>query len=101
MKIALYARVSTKDKGQETENQLVQLREFAAKQGWQIMREYVDRETGSKSDRQEFQTMFSDASKRKFELLLFWSLDRLSREGVLETLQHLNRLTSYGVGFKS
>ncbi len=45
--------------------------------------------------------MFSDASRRKFDLLLFWSLDRLSREGALQTLQHLNRLTSYGVGYKS
>src|SRR5260370_37705378 len=101
MKISLYARVSTKDKGQETENQLVQLRDFAAKQGWAIMREYIDHETGSKSDRAEFQSMFADASRRKFDLLLFWSLDRLSREGALETLQHLQRLTSYGVGYKS
>src|SRR6266852_3928888 len=101
MKISLYARVSTKDKGQETENQLVQLREFAAKQGWQIVREYIDHETGSKSDRAQFQAMFSDASRRRFDLLLFWSLDRLSREGALETLQHLQRLTSYGVGYKS
>src|SRR5437016_11931155 len=101
MKIAIYARVSTKDKGQDTENQLVQLREFAAKQGWEITREYVDRETGGTADRMEFQRMFSDASRRTFDLLLFWSLDRLSREGVLETLQHLNRLTSYGVGYKS
>ena len=101
MKIAIYARVSTKDKGQDTENQLVQLREFATKQGWQITREYVDRETGATSDREQFQAMFTDASRRKFDLLLFWSLDRLSREGALETLQHLNRLTSYGVGYKS
>jgi DNA invertase Pin-like site-specific DNA recombinase len=101
VKIAIYARVSTKDKGQDTENQLVQLREFAAKQGWTTSREYIDRETGSKSDREQFQAMFADASKRKFDLLLFWSLDRLSREGVLETLQHLNRLTSCGIGYKS
>jgi DNA invertase Pin-like site-specific DNA recombinase len=101
MKIALYARVSTKDKGQETENQLVQLREFAAKESWQITREYVDRETGGTADRAQFQAMFADASRRRFDLALFWSLDRLSREGVLETLQHLNRLTSYGVGYKS
>ncbi len=101
MKIALYARVSTKDKGQETENQLVQLREFAAKHDWQIAREYIDRETGGNGDRAEFQAMFVDASRRKFDLVLFWSLDRLSREGVLETLQHLNRLTGCGVGYKS
>jgi DNA invertase Pin-like site-specific DNA recombinase len=101
MRIAIYARVSTKDKGQDAENQLVQLREFASRQGWQIVREFVDRESGGKSDRSEFQAMFEAASQRKFNLLLFWALDRLSREGVLETLQHLNRLTSYGVGFRS
>lgn len=44
MKIALYLRVST-DK-QETENQALQLRDFAAKQGWQIVLEYVDYESG-------------------------------------------------------
>jgi DNA invertase Pin-like site-specific DNA recombinase len=101
MKIAIYARVSTKDKGQETQNQSSQLQDFAAKQGWSIHEMYVDHESGAKSDRAEFQRMFADASKRKFDLVLFWSLDRLSREGVLETLQHLNRLSSYGVGFKS
>jgi DNA invertase Pin-like site-specific DNA recombinase len=99
MNIALYLRVST-DK-QETENQAVQLREFASKQGWRIVREYTDYESGSKGDRAQFQQMFEDASRRKFDLVLFWALDRLSREGVLETLQHLNRLTSYGVGFRS
>jgi DNA invertase Pin-like site-specific DNA recombinase len=99
MRIALYLRVST-DK-QETENQAMQLREFAPKQGWQIVEEYCDYESGSKSDRSEFQRMFKDASQRKFDLVLFWALDRLSREGVLQTLTHLNRLESYGVGFRS
>lgn len=99
MKIALYLRVST-DK-QETENQAVQLREFAAKQGWQIVHEYVDCESGSKADRAEFQRMFADASRRKFDLVLFWALDRLSREGVLKTLQYLQQLTNSGVGWKS
>lgn len=79
----------------------MQLREFAAKQGWQIVGEYTDCESGSKSDRVEFQRMFTDASRRKFDLVLFWALDRLSREGVYQTLQHLNRLESYGVGFRS
>src|SRR5260370_27755626 len=45
--------------------------------------------------------MFKVASQRKFDVLIVWSLDRLSREGVLETLQHLNRLTSYGVNYRS
>jgi DNA invertase Pin-like site-specific DNA recombinase len=99
MKIAIYARVST-DK-QDTENQLMQLREFAAKQGWQVAGEYCDYESGSKSDRAEFQRMFADASKRRFDLVLFWALDRLSREGVLQTLTYLNRLETDGVGFRS
>ena len=97
--VAIYARVST-DK-QDTENQLVELREYAAKEGWTIHKEYVDYESGSKADRAEFQRMFTDARQRKFDVLLFWALDRLSREGVLETLQHLNRLESYGVCYKS
>lgn len=99
MRAAIYLRVST-DK-QETENQAIQLREFAARQGWQIVREYCDYESGSKSDRVEFQHLFADASRRKFDMVLFWALDRLSREGVLKTLQYLNQLTGYGVGWRS
>lgn len=99
MKIAIYARVSTTK--QDNENQLAQLREFAAKQDWQVFDSYVDQESGSTSDRPEFQRMFCDASKRKFDLVLFWALDRFSRQGVLDTLQHFNRLESYGVSYKS
>ena len=101
MNIALYSRVSTKDKGQDVENQLRQLREFCAKQQWLIMREFVDHASGKRSDREQFQAMFSAASRREFDCVLFWSLDRFSREGVYETLQHLQRLTSYGVGYRS
>jgi DNA invertase Pin-like site-specific DNA recombinase len=99
MKVAIYARVSTTK--QDNENQLAQLREFAAKQDWELFDGYIDQESGSTADRPEFQRMFADASKRKFDVLLFWALDRLSREGVLETLQHLNRLESYGVCYRS
>jgi|ERR1035441_1834721 DNA invertase Pin-like site-specific DNA recombinase len=101
MRTALYARVSTRDKGQDTENQLSQLREFARTQGWTITGEYVDRVTGKHSDRERFQKLFQDASQRKFDMVLFWSLDRFSREGVLETLNHLQRLSSHGVGYRS
>src|ERR1700730_7088283 len=99
MKIAIYARVSTTK--QDNENQLAQLHEFAAKQGWEVFDNYVDQESGSTGDRAEFQRMFAHASKRKFDLVLFWALDRFSREGVLDTLQHFNRLESYGIGFRS
>ncbi|HLW81146.1 MAG TPA: recombinase family protein [Candidatus Acidoferrales bacterium] len=95
----LYLRVST-DK-QEAENQAVQLRSFARKQNWQIVHEYCDHESGAKSNRVEFQRMFTDASRRKFDLLLFWSLDRLSREGCLPTLRYLETLTRYGVEWRS
>ncbi len=101
MKVALYSRVSTKDKGQDVDNQQRQLRDFAAKQGWTIVHEFSDNVSGKTSDREQFRRMFLAASQRKFDLLLFWSLDRLSREGALETLQHLQRLTSYGVGYRS
>ncbi len=101
MKVAIYARVSTKDKGQEVDNQLVELHRFAGTQEWEIQAEYIDHETGKHSNREEFKRMFHDASQRKFDVVLFWSLDRLTREGALETLQHLNTLSSYGVGFRS
>jgi DNA invertase Pin-like site-specific DNA recombinase len=100
MRIALYARVSTKDKGQDYENQLRELREFVKRkrgEGWRLGREYVDRASGKTADRPAFQRLFEDASRKQFDLVLFWSLDRFSREGVLETLQHLQRLTGHGV----
>ena len=101
MRVALYARVSTKDKGQDVENQLVQLREFCVRQGWTVAHEYIDRQTAKNSDRAQFQAMFAAASCREFDSVLFWSLDRFSREGVLETLQHLQKLNGYGVNWRS
>ena len=99
--VAIYARVSTKDRGQDTANQLVPLREFSARHGWTITREYVDHVSAKSGNREQFQQMFADAEAKQFDLLLFWSLDRLSREGVLPTLQYLNRLTAAGVGWRS
>jgi DNA invertase Pin-like site-specific DNA recombinase len=100
MRVAIYLRVST-DR-QEVENQRSQLRRFAKTQDWKLVHEYCDRgESGSKSNRPEFQRMFADASKRKFDLVLFWALDRLSREGCLPTLHYLQTLTQHGVGWRS
>ena len=76
MNCAIYARVSTRDKGQDFTNQLLALREFAAKQGWIIVDEYVDQQSAKDDDREQFQRMFQDASQRRFDVLLFWSLDR-------------------------
>jgi len=101
MRAGLYARVSTMGKGQETDNQLIQLREFSQNQHWVVIREYEDHESGSKADRTEFCVMLQDAAARKFDVLLFWSLDRLTREGTLATLKYLELIESYGVHWRS
>src|SRR6201987_1499239 len=101
MRVALYGRVSTNNGRQDTENQFAQLRQFAATQGWIIVHEYRDHASGKRSDRKEFQSMLEAASRREFDVLLFWSLDRLSREGTVETLNYLQRLSSYGVNYRS
>jgi DNA invertase Pin-like site-specific DNA recombinase len=101
MRAALYTRVSTRDKGQETTNQLRELREFCATQGWSIVQEYEDHESGGKADRAQFKGMMADAAQRKFDVLLFWALDRLSREGVYETHTYLKRLDDFGVRLPS
>jgi DNA invertase Pin-like site-specific DNA recombinase len=101
LRVALYSRVSTDDKGQDPVNQLRQLREFANMQGWTIVDEYTDRATGKNGDRAQFQQMMRDAGRHKFDVLLFWSLDRLTREGTFKTLCYLRQLTSGGVKYKS
>ena len=101
MRAAVYTRVSTRDKGQDTANQLDQLRDFCRSQKWEIVAEYEDHDSGSNPDRTQFRAMLADAMQREFDVVLFWALDRFTREGALETLQYLNTLTSRGVGFRS
>jgi DNA invertase Pin-like site-specific DNA recombinase len=103
MRVAIYARVSTDDKGQDPENQLRELRAWAVNSGHAISGEYVDYESGRKGTnrRKQFAALFDDASKRSFDCVLFWALDRFSREGMAQTILHLQRLSSYGVAFHS
>jgi DNA invertase Pin-like site-specific DNA recombinase len=101
MRAALYARVSTQYKGQETANQLLQLRECCQAQHWSVLQEYEDHESGGKSERTAFQQMLRDAAARRFDVLFFWSLDRLTREGTLATLKYLELLESYGIRWRS
>ncbi len=112
VRAALYLRVSTRAdkrdddatrqrKRQDIENQRRQLQGYCEAQGWQIVNEYIDEESGAKSERAGFQRMWHDAAQRRFDVLLFWALDRFSREGVLETLNHLQRLNSYGINWRS
>jgi DNA invertase Pin-like site-specific DNA recombinase len=103
MRVAIYARVSADDKGQDPENQLRELRAWCAAGGHAVSREYIDFESGGKGadKRKQFAALFDDAAKRKFECVLFWALDRFSREGMAQTIIHLQRLSSYGVAFHS
>jgi DNA invertase Pin-like site-specific DNA recombinase len=103
MRVAIYARVSTDDKGQDPENQLRQLRQWCEHMGCPVIREYVEQETGSKGVeyRKKLAEMFDGAARREFDLLLVWSLDRFSREGMAATVAHMQRLASHGVAFRS
>ena len=97
---AVYGRVSTTK--QENENQLVDLREFAKKQDWHLAHEYVDTVTGSgKRSREQFDRMMLAASKHEFDGILFWKLDRFSREGVRRTLYYLSQLDGWKVSWRS
>jgi DNA invertase Pin-like site-specific DNA recombinase len=103
MRIAIYARVSTDDKGQDPENQLRQLRQWCADAGHTIAHEYVDHESGRKGakERKQFAALFEDAHKRQFDCVLFWALDRFTREGMTSTIGYLKRLADCGVSFHS
>ncbi len=90
MRVAIYARVSTTDK-QNTQNQIDVLQEFSNSMGYKIYQVYEDMVSGGTDDRPAFKQLFNDASKRKFDLILFWSLDRFSREGTRATIHHLEK----------
>jgi len=81
MKVAIYARVSTDDKGQDPLNQLLELREYAVRQGWTVVREYTDEGTAKNGERTGFKQMWTDVAKHRFDLLLFCHLiGSLARE---------------------
>jgi len=101
MRVAIYARTSTDDGRQELTNQTRELHEHAERMGWTVVAEFHDQISGRKAGRPELEKALEAGRKRKFDVLLFWSLDRLSREGVLKTLQILKEFSDYGVGFHS
>jgi len=101
MRVALYARVSTLDKDQDPENQLIVLRREAERANDLIYKEYVDHESGRKSSRKDFQEMMRDAQKRKFDLIRVWDLSRFSREGIEKVFEHTSFLEQCGVSFWS
>ncbi|MBO2010938.1 recombinase family protein [Hymenobacter negativus] len=101
MRVALYARVSTADKDQNPENQLVLLRREAERAGDTIIKEYVDEKSGGSSNRKAFQEMMRDAGKRRFDLVRVFALDRFSSEGIEKVFEHTAALEQAGVQFWS
>jgi DNA invertase Pin-like site-specific DNA recombinase len=89
----IYSRVST-DK-QTTENQERELREVAERAGWQIVKVYSDKGisgTKSKEQRPAFHDLYKDATRRKFDIVMVWAIDRLGRtlSELVGFLAHLN-----------
>lgn len=99
MRIGIYARIS-KETSDNT-NQLIVLRDYCKSMNFDIVSEYHDIISGASTNRPEFNRMMQDASKRKFDMLLFFALDRFTREGTRKTIQYLQMLEDYGVAYKS
>jgi DNA invertase Pin-like site-specific DNA recombinase len=101
MRVALYARVSTANGHQDPEMQLRELREFIDRRGWQITEEYVDKGiSGSKGSRPALDRLMADASRRKFDVVLVWKLDRFGRS-LRHLVNALAELEALGLTFVS
>jgi DNA invertase Pin-like site-specific DNA recombinase len=98
-RVALYCRVSTPD--QHLDNQFFQLRELAAKRGYEIVREYTDKGiSGTKARRPGLDALMADARRRKFDLVFVAAFDRIARS-TRHFLQVLDELESFGIEFAS
>jgi len=97
---AIYARVSTTDKGQNTEVQLSALRPFCSIRNWEYT-EYIDEGvSGAKESRPAFNRLMTDAQQRKIDVIVVWKLDRFSRS-LRHLVNTLNDLQSLGIDFVS
>jgi DNA invertase Pin-like site-specific DNA recombinase len=100
LRVALYARVSTRDKDQDPELQLDALRAYIVARGWQAV-EYVDMAAaGDLAHRTAWARLLADAAQRKVDLVMVWKLDRAFRS-TLHALSTLQDFEHYGVGFAS
>lgn len=101
MRAAIYARVSTADKEQNPETQLLPLREFCQAQGFEVLREFVDQAPATDLLRRTaWRELLDQASKRKMDFVLVWRIDRAFRS-VLDAANTLERLRGWGVGLRS
>src|SRR5437867_13189226 len=87
MKVAIYARVSTSDGRQHTDNQVDELVAWAARLGHEVTQVYCDRVTGTKAaeERPALAEALRDAHERRYDVLLCWVLDWLSRGCISST----------------
>jgi putative DNA-invertase from lambdoid prophage Rac len=77
------------------------LREFVKAQGWETFEEYVDQAPATDLvHRISWRKLLEDGSRRKFDLLLVWRMDRAFRS-VLDAATTLERLRIWGVGLRS
>lgn len=99
-RVALYARVSTLDKGQDPETQLVQLRQYAQARNFEIVTEYIDYASGTSEDRTQYKLMMDAAKKRKIDVVLVWRYDRFARS-TQALVNALKEFQSLGIDFIS
>lgn len=96
MKAAIYLRVSSNE--QNTHNQLPALEAYANNWNYEIVRIYEEEESAWRSGHQrKLANLIEDARQRRFQVVLVWALDRLSREGALAILSLVHKLSAYGV----
>jgi len=101
MRVGVYARVSTTDKGQDPELQLGPLREFAQARGWTIYQEYVDHGvSGATERRAALDDLLHAARRREVDVILVWKLDRFARS-LRHLILTLGELEALGVAFVS
>src|SRR6266700_2038517 len=99
MRIAIYARVSTKD--QSCELQVRDLRAYCAARGFDLVREYIDvGQSGAKDSRPELNILMDDARKRQFDAVVCWRFDRFARS-TKHLLLALEEFRSLGIQFLS
>ena len=104
MRVAFYTRLSPNPEKDDTVNQERDLIEYARVAKWEVVEFYKEIHiSGAKKgeDRPEFKRMMLDAYAKKFDVVMFWALDRFTREGAMEALQYFHKLKSYGVEYKS
>lgn len=98
MRCAAYLRVSTSD--QTTDNQLPALESYVKSRNWELVAVYQESESAwAKGHQRELARLLQDcrSSQRKFDIVLVWALDRLSREGAAAILNLVNTFKRYGV----